>query len=313
MESTYIQHGVEPNYVLQPDYQFSHNGYGLLQLTANYAVDIATAGSSADVFPRGGEFKGGSGPLDLALFYYGWTVVKAEERGRDGNIAYITVHYAAIANDNDTTETEAVMTSSVVSEPIESHPNFSVIQCSDIGDGVSPLGGKWDGNAPPPLEKPTGTPNPDNKYRALWSTNFNEQTQTRNYAFNGFSPTDTTTTKTANRKAGVRSWMRPSVTMRLTGYTKDAAVANETTRYVGWVTGTGQIGGLEIPASYKGIQVDGLVITPFDISLQTSAGKDWLVTSSNMEVYGGLYKVTVDLLLSGVLGWDRDIYPHYTA
>jgi hypothetical protein len=307
--STYKQFGAEPNFILQPDYQFSHNGYGLLQLTANYAVDIGSAGSSANFLKRGDALLEGSGLLNMALSYEkGWTCVKAEEKGRDGDIAYITGHYAAIVNNRDTTDTEAVMTSSVVSEPIESHPNFSVVQCPEIGDGTHALGGKWLGNNPPAVDN-----NPDNIYRAIWNISFSGQTQTKNITFAGFSPTDTTTTKTANRKAGVRSWMRPTITMRLTGYTKSSQLAQDTVKYVGWISGNGEVGALILPEAYQEIANDPLIVNAADVSVNTKGQKNWLITSANMEVYGGLYKVTADLMLSGVLGWDRDIYPNYNA
>lgn len=295
-----IQHGQEPVYVLQPDYQFSHNGYGLLQLVANFAVDSSQAGTSSTRFARGAGFlsEGGytTSYLGSALSSQSWTCVKAEERGRDGKMTYMTAHYAAIDKDKGTfTETEATMTSAVVSEPIESHPNFTKVQINGIGDGENPLGGIWDGETPP---SPTDTAK--NKYRAQWgpitsSANVGAVT----YNFLAFLPSPSGSAP--NRKAGVRSWMRPTVTLRLTSYTTDQTSATDVTARVGMII-DGSVGYIAIPEAYQGITTNS------QVAIEGGGKPNWLVTAANMEIYGGLYKVTADLLLSGVLGWDKDIY-----
>ena len=37
--------------------------------------------------------------------------------------------------------------------------------------------------------------------------------------------------------------------------------------------------------------------------------RNYLCTNASVEVYGGLYKVQADLMMSGIIGWDPDIYP----
>lgn len=299
-----IEHGTFSTWQLQPDYSFTHNGYGLVQLTATYATDYDNATDSSKDFARGTGLPAGvEGGLSSALAKLSWTCVKAEERGREGKMAYVTAYYAAIDKEHgDSTETEATLTSAVVSENIESHFNFSKIQCAQVGDGVTPLGGKWKEGKPP------GVPSDDNPFRALWQQTANVQVNAMAYNFVGFAPTDSA--KDPNRKAGVKTWMRPSVTMRLTGYTVDAAMAADTVKRVGWAINN-QVGMLVIPAAYKSIQEEVLTLNITDVSKIRSTKKNWLITNSNMEVYGGLYKVSVDLLLSGVVGWDPDIYPYY--
>lgn len=305
MESTFIQHGVQPAYELQSDYAFSHNGYGLLQLTANYAIDIGAAGSSASKFKRGAGFVNGTGSLDMALFYYQWTCVKADEKGRDGNIAYIAAHYAAVDPDlGDTTETEAVCSASAVSEPIETHPNFSQILCKQIPSSKgTPLGGKL-GPSGPPL---TMDPVADNPYRAKWL--IGSVPGALNYQFVGFLPQQKSG-QNVNRKAGVKSFLRPSVTLKLTAYTTNQESASQTASYTGWISGKAGFGILKIPPAYAKIAESQLKIDSTDPSL--SGGTNWLITAVNMEVFGGLYKVQADLLLSGPMGWDKDIYPEVT-
>lgn len=297
------QHGKTPKYELQPDYQFSHNGYGLLQLTANYAIDVGQSGQSSVMFARGSEFLGGSSELSESLSKYKWTCVKAEERGRDGKVAYITVHYAAI-KDGDWTETEASLTSAAVSEAIETHPNFTRIQVPGIGDGKNPLGGTWVFNAPPAPDNTAV-----NKFRAQWGPIQGSQVGAITYNFLGFLPN--ASDKPANRKAGVKSWMRPSLTLKATVYTSNADEAASVCSYIGFVTDK-NAGIVSVPACYNGIGESGLFINTNDVSQIQQGKRDWLIVGANMEVFGGLYKVSVDMLLSGVAGWDQDIYPKLT-
>lgn len=295
MEST-ITHGKDPAGYLQPDYQFSHNGYGLLQLSANFVFESSYAGQSTKYFPRGSSLNIVNGyDLGKALMGYPWTCVKSEETGRDGQIIYVKAFFAAIEPDKgDFTETEAAMTSAVVSEPIESHPNFTKVQATGIGDGETPLGGIWVDGVPPTIPDDV-----NNKFRALWQKTVNVQVGAESYNFVGFAPADST--KTPNRKAGVRSWMRPSITLKLTSYTTNATNSANACSYVGMIVKDG-VDFLRIPEAYKGIGANGLY------GLIVGEQRDWLVTNANMEVFGGLYKVQADLLLSGVLGWDKDIY-----
>jgi hypothetical protein len=37
--------------------------------------------------------------------------------------------------------------------------------------------------------------------------------------------------------------------------------------------------------------------------------RNFLVTNCSVERFGNLFKVTADLMLSGLSGWDSDIYP----
>jgi len=37
--------------------------------------------------------------------------------------------------------------------------------------------------------------------------------------------------------------------------------------------------------------------------------KSFLITNCSVERFGAIWKVTADLMLSGIAGWDQDIYP----
>ena len=274
-------------------------------LNANFARNATFAASSDVRFGRGERFPditsaGSSGTtLSDALKIEEWTCVKAEETGRDGNVMYVKATYAAIAltNGGQYTETECTITSSAVSEPIETHPNFTIIQMAGLSE--KPLGGVLDSTGPPLAV----TSEPRNPYRAKWA--LSQVQGVAQYQFLGFLPAQKAEDE-FNRKAGVKSYFRPSIVMKLTGYTTVAVDASKVASKVGFRTYNG-VGFLKIPEVYQGVaegSVEG-------VTLQGSlAGEkpSWLVTSSNMEVYGGLFKVTVDMMLSGVAGWDKDIY-----
>lgn len=304
METTLKEYGRNPEYVLQPDYQFSHNGYGLLQLACNFDIDISRAGESSSVFVRGSAFPSSVGALGKALSGFGWTLVKADEVGRDGKLARVRAFYAAIEGKETVSQTEATITSSAVTESIESHPNFSVSQVPAIGvNGEThngkkvPLGGLFTSGTPPILQS---TPDPKNPFRAYWYSQPGFP-GVFPWQFIGFLPSTDNTT--VNRKAGVKSWFRPAITLKLVAYTSDAQKATETGYTTGWIITQPSYGIFNIPEIYQNI------VEQDPIKPETGTSKNWLVTGTNVEIYGGLYKVTADLLLSGVIGWDPDIYP----
>jgi hypothetical protein len=305
---TYKQFGEEPLLILQSDYQFSHNGYGLCQLTLNYSTDISGAGESRTLFRRGLSNFYGDGPLGVALGDLTWTAIRAEEKGRDGNIANWTVHFAAIDSvegNGETTATEATLTSAAVSEPIETHPNFSKILIPQMTPSKgTPLGGKLTETGPPLTMN-----NETNPYRAKWLPG--SIPGAFNYQFVGFLPQQKLSDK-VNIKAGVKSFFRPSVTMKLTAYTSNTALATDTCKYTGWATRSKAWGVFQIPDAYSAIALQPKLIIASDDEALTK-GPSWLITGINMEVFGGLYKIQADLLLSGPMGWDADIYPYQSA
>lgn len=306
MEST-ITHGKDPAGYLQPDYQFSHNGYGLLQLSANFVFNSEYAGKSTVYFPRGSSLNIVNGyDLGNALMSYSWTCVKSEETGRDGQVIYIKAFFVAIDPQKGgmITDTEATLSSAAVSEPIETHPNFSKLLCLQIAPSKgTPLGGELDEQGPPLDVNDTAR----NPYRAKWLPG--SIPGALNYQFVGFLPAQKSSDD-VNRKAGVKSFLRPSVTLRLTAYTTSEEMASDTARYTGWISGKSGFGAFYIPGPYQKVAESKLKISSLDPSL--NGGTNWLITSVNMEVYGGLFKMQAELLLSGPMGWDTDIYPEAT-
>ena len=77
---------------------------------------------------------------------------------------------------------------------------------------------------------------------------------------------------------------------------------------MGWTT-NGSL--FNLPAEYKKLaaatQYPGnfTYITEYEAKINRS----FLITNCSVERFGYVYKVTADLMLSGIAGWDKDIYP----
>jgi hypothetical protein len=69
-----------------------------------------------------------------------------------------------------------------------------------------------------------------------------------------------------------------------------------------------------LPDSYKGLaagQYGGAFI--YTALYLSKINRGFLITSCSVEQFGGIWKVTADLMLSGISGWDPDIYPQITG
>ena len=287
-------------WVLQPDYSWSNNGYGLLQLNANLVTDSKSV-EQMEQLVRGRKFSEIYASPDTSK-YANFTLVKASINRIEGEMVKATVNFAGIAQGltgGAATDTEAFITSSAVSEPIESHPNFTKHLVNEIGDPGITLGG-YDAAGNPPTD-----PNQaGNKFHAKW-TNVS-QSSVPTWQFVAFIPTQDST-KPINIKAGIKSWMRPSITVRMIAYTAKQDFAEAAGRFAGCVTTNGDFGPFILPPVYKNIGLAG----PFvKIEGMKATSRNWLVTSCNVEVFGGLFKVQADMMLSGVCGWDSDIYEY---
>jgi hypothetical protein len=64
-----------------------------------------------------------------------------------------------------------------------------------------------------------------------------------------------------------------------------------------------------LPDAYKQLASGGYA-GEFNYTEQWNGkiNKSFLVTGTSVERFGSLWKVTADLMLSGLSGWDKDIY-----
>jgi hypothetical protein len=281
-------------WAVQNGWTMQADGFGLIQLSLDFVADQSIGDKVTKVFERGTTLSQ-AGVTNLAA-YDACTVVKCSMTKLPGEWVKASVQYAGIdpAYGNETTLTQVTISSSSVSEPIQSHPNFTKVQVPQIGNMI--LGG----NHPPPIE----INDPENPFRAKWIPS--KTGMTTSYQFVDFLPTQISS-QPVNRKAGVKNYFRPSITMKMLCYTTNGALAKEAAQKVGWITG-GNFGPFSLPAPYDEIPDDGLDFVQTDG--QKAYQKNWMVTGVNVEVFGALYKCQADLMLSGVAGWDSDIYPY---
>ena len=208
-------------------------------------------------------------------------------------------------NSGTRTNPQMVMTGSAASEPIEHHPNFLLVNC--LSSGLErklagfPTGTGWDND-------PVTNPN-----RALWRPGVAAGGATQAFQFVGFLPNQNVaeTQTVINIKAGIKNYYKPSNTMRVLFYVNNLEVALTYSSWVGWVTdGTNW----SIPEAYRQLATGGYAGSfIYHQRWSSQINKSFLVTNASVEEFGGIYKVTADLMLSGISGWDKDIYPNTQA
>lgn len=301
--STQINYGnhlnEEPQ--LQLGWSVEADGFGLLQAQVKFKWDITKMDLFPTTFAKGVLMSTLIPGIDTK--YQNMGVWKASMVVEKGGVLMITADFAGIDpafNSGTKTETQVVMTGSSASEAIEHHPNF--LKINMVSGGLVdrnpmagfPTGNGWDNST---------TTNPN---RALWRPYVASQGAEQGFQFVGFLPPQKFTDP-LNIKAGVKNYYKPSNTLRCLFYvsTEDAAVTYAS--YVGWVN-NGKLYGL--PSAYIQLTTTGYGGT-FVYSDQWAAmiHKSFLITNCSVERFGAIWKVTADLMLSGIAGWDQDIYP----
>jgi len=277
--------------VMEKNWTVQHDGYGLVTMQLKFTAD---SDKSYDIET---DFKRGDSPPITNM--ENMTLYKAVASANDG-ICTVTADYCGIDGGADSTITQVQVSSATAQEAIETHPNFTAVQCAKIGNG-KPLAGpaKYIYDNESDKEK-----NPNKAHFALVTTN---GTQLSQYQFVGFLPSRDQGEK-VNLKAGIRSYFKPGVTLRCLAYTNDAEIAKKTIRRVGWAN-YGSIGAISLPPPYNTLLRDFDADLPLTLPEGEKRNRTYLCTNASVEIYGGLYKVQADLMMSGILGWDNDIYP----
>jgi len=286
---------MEPNWTLETD------TFGLVQSTVNFKQDLTFFLSANGIlnFPRGMPHP----VLSSYLFLH-----KASASIEKGNIVNITANYCGIDPEKSDGYTIPIvsMVGSSSAEDISHHPNFIKKNCTSISAGNVLAG------PPPPAPYSFDSNSSTNPNRALWTPSAQNGALVTQPSFVAFLPPDNGTG--INIKAGVRSYYKPQITLRLTMYvggggesTADAN-AGKLASYNGWITNGSTF---QLPDAYKKLTVDGAYPGNFTYSSDYNGyvNRSFLVTNVSMELFGKIYKVTADLMLSGINGWDKDIYP----
>ena len=305
--TTVIKFGVDlENPVPQSGWQVEADGFGLLQAQCKFKWDITKRGDFPTKFKKGEKLSVFIPGVEAA--YANMAIWKANMTTDKTNVITITADFAGIdpsINSGSRTNPMMVMTGSSASEPIEHHPNFLLLNC--LSPGLErvlagfPTGTGWDDN-------PTTNPN-----RALWRPGVAAGGATQAFQFVGFLPNQNlaeTATK-VNIKAGIKNYYKPANTMRVLFYVNNLEVALTYASYVGWVTDGSN---WSIPAAYRQLATGGYAGSfQYHERWASQINKSFLITNASVEEFGGIYKITADLALSGISGWDKDIYPNTQA
>ena len=292
---TYKQHGVDINetYVMEKNWTIQHDGFGLVTMQLKYTAD---SDKSYDITA---DFKRGDSPPIEGLGFL--TLHRVSASTNDGTVT-ILADYCGIEDAATTTVTQVQVSSATAMEAIETHPNFTKVQIKQIGNGKALAGpAKYIAENESDITK--------NPNRAHFAISQPTALQAVQYSFAGFLPAQNPSDD-VNLKAGVRSYFRPSVILRCLVYTDSADLAKKTLSRVGWIN-YGNIGAIDLPDPYASLAANYDTELSVDLPKGTSTDRqrNYLCTNASMEVFGGLYKVQADLMLSGIIGWDPDIYP----
>jgi len=197
-----------------------------------------------------------------------------------GGVGTLTVDYMGVARGVGNTDCQITGVSNTTAQPIETHPNFTIITDSTIISN-GPLGGK---PAQPSTNKNKPIFIPSSDYLSPWR-------------FDGFGlPAD----GTRNIKAGIRQYLRPMYSVRgIVFFNKQNAFkAAIMTNGVGrTLFSAADMAKLITPASILGAQ-------DFKTCLLTAANAECIGTPDEP---AGI-KVVYDIMLGGDLGWDPEIY-----
>lgn len=200
-----------------------------------------------------------------------------------GGVATLTIDYMGVARGIGYTDAQISGVSTTTAQPIETHPNFTIVTDPTIGDS-SPtqiLAG--------PPAAPSSNPNkpifiPSGDAYAPWR-------------FDGFGlPAN----GARNPKAGIRQFLRPMYSVR------GVIFFNKEEGYRSGIMTNG------VGRTLKTVGDMHKLITPGDIlgalspelCLLTAANAECIGTPDN---YAGI-KVVYDIMIGGGTGWDSDIY-----
>lgn len=299
--------------VPQTGWQVELDGFGLMQAQVKFRWDISQEGNFPTTFAKGTLLS--TLVPTAATTYANMTLWKASMAIEKANVLLITADFAGIQpniNSGLMTNTQVVMTGATASEAIEHHPNFLVQNCISGGlekplAGFPPASG-WNKETTPPINPDTGVGG--NPNRALWTPKVANQGAIQGQQFVGFLPNQDPTEYPdhLNIKAGIKNYYKPVNTLRCLFYHTNQTTAVGLASYVGWVT-SGAV--YNLPDSYKALATGGYGGSfVYKTAWSSRIHKAFLITNCSVEQYGGIYKVTADLMLSGISGWDKDIYPN---
>lgn len=286
--------------VPQAGWTVEEDCFGMLQSTVKFKWKYDQQSQFPTAFARGTPH-----PYISQL-----TLYKASMTVEKGSVLTVTAEYVGLDGEhmgNGHSDPQIQMVSAASAESITAHPNFYRHFCTSI-PGTSVLAGK------PPATggfDPSLTTNPN---RALWTPKVAGTGAVNNCQFIGFLPPQGDSEK-PNIKAGIKSYYKPQLTLKVLVYVSDETKALTMASYNGWVTDGNMF---YLPENYKKLAkaADGGGYPggfKYTAEYNELINRNFLITNCSVERFGNLFKVTADLMLSGLSGWDPDIYPSVTA
>ena len=314
--NTVIKFGVNlENPVVQSGWQVEADGFGLLQAQCKFKWDITKRGDFPTKFKKGDKLSTFITGVEAA--YANMGLWKANMTTDKNNVLTVTADFCGIdpnVNGGSKTNTQMAMTGATGSEPIEHHPNFLVqnLETGSLSMKVLagfPTASGWNKEITPAINPTTGVGG--NPNRALWTPKVASGGATQGQQFVGFLPNQDPAEYTSgniNIKAGIKNYYKPSNTMRCLFYVNDETNALAFASYVGWTT-SGAV--YQVPPAYQQLATGGYGGSLIYKAIwQNQIRRAFLITNCSVEQFGGIWKLTADLMLSGLGGWDRDVYPN---
>lgn len=302
----------------QSGWQVEIDGFGLMQAQVKFKWDYSEIENFPTKFAKGTLLS--SLVSGVASRYSDMSVWKANMTIDKANVVTIAADFAGIdpsINSGQFSNMQMVMTGASSSEAIEHHPNFLVKNCTSFAGGKVLAGfpkvSGWDPNVTPEINPVTGVGG--NPNRALWTPKVAAQGAIQGQQFVGFLPNQDPSEYPdhINIKAGIKNFYKPQITLRGLWYQSSQTAALDLASYVGWTTDGTDMG---MPEAYRKLaKASGGYSGNFQYTSAYEAriSRDFLITNCSVEQYGNVWKITMDFLLSGLAGWDPDIYPPIVA
>ncbi len=268
-----------PPGVRQPSGSFTVDAFGLAQAQLTFAIT-----TDGDNFETALQFYS-QGPVYPDTLLYPLTGYKTHVSFGKAGVAMFTIDYMGVWRSAGYTDAQITGIANTTAQPIETHPNFTLVTDDTIGTG-SPtqlLAGTW--NAKAPGNDPI----------------FNEVKNadgTTAHTFGGFAVSDDPAYQ--NPKAGIRQFLRPMYSVRGTMFFNTDSVASVSIM----TNGIGRTLNNE-EDMFKLITPQAILgaISP-EMCLLTSASAECI---GNPDGFAGI-KVTYDIMIGGEVGWDQDVY-----
>ena len=268
----------------QSKWGISNDGFGLLEGSVSFAIAVDSAGEI--------PVKLDSHPHDDRLKCW-----KVTTTTRKGGILDVEANYAGIESGQNT-DPQIAITVGSATDPIDTHNEF-----------VKSIGGKPSAvlNGAIFVDATTGekTTNDTNGVFSEFSLMLPKASSSHSSGSSGGGGTTPSTPTEKNIFAGVKSYYSPTITIKGCIYTSTALTAGKVVKAIGKTT-YGTVGGLDLLPLWSKVVVLGLM----DNSKATGyyQPRNWLVAGASVEEFGAVYKVSYDLTLSGILGWNDKIY-----